>query len=308
MAHSQYLRIPQHEVGGYPQDKLDKVQNLFSKAFGGRILTTEALRWQMEENPCLKARATSLWEGENLIAYNALTPFWAVLHGKEVLAAVSGTSMADEDFPGSSLQLWSECAHQNKDIKTIFGFPNHNAFGITVKYLNHHHAGNVAFWTAKARKVDVSLKIREFHEFSDEYEGISRELAADHVFIKIRKADFLNWRFFQKPKSDYKGFEYEKRGYLVADVYIENGVKQLQVVDILADSDDVLDELLKYAINLASEWNCSILKLWLTSERYAKILKQNGFSYGEHPFAMVVWNHDLDISNSYITMGESDIF
>ena len=67
-------------------------------------------------------------------------------------------------------------------------------------------------------------------------------------------------------------------------------------------------ELLKYAVHLAYDWQCKTVKLWLTSENYRDILEINGFVYGEHPFPMTVWNMDLDISKSYITMMDSDIF
>ena len=82
----------------------------------------------------------------------------------------------------------------------------------------------------------------------------------------------------------------------------------MQIVDILADSDEVMRELLKFAINLSYEWNCSIVKLWLTAENYKRILEDSGFVYGDHPFAMTVWNQELDISKAYITMADSDIF
>ena len=107
MALTKYLRIPQYEVQKYPKEKLDKVQALFSQAFGGRVLSLEMLRWQMEKNPCLCERATSLWKDENLVAYNALTPHPAILNGKDVISAVSGTTMADEHFLGASLQLFT---------------------------------------------------------------------------------------------------------------------------------------------------------------------------------------------------------
>lgn len=308
MAQSKYFRVTHYEAGKYPKDQLDKVQALFSHAFGGRELSVETLRWQMERNPCLKERATSLWQGETLVAYNALTPFRAILNGEEIIAAVSGTTMADEDFPGTSIQMQAEFLEQNKDIKMIFGFPNRNYLGIVVRRLKVHYAGDIAFWMAKAQKMDVSQKIHEFYEFSKEYETISRELSRKHDFIKIRESEFLNWRFFQRPGYVYRGFEYEKHGYLVADIYEENGIEQLQVVDILADSEEVMDELLKYAVNLAHEWNCSVVKLWLTSKWYKEILERNGFVYGEHPFAMTGGDQDLDISNAYITMGDSDIF
>lgn len=308
MTRSKYLRLPQYEVGKYPIDKIDKVQALFSRAFGGRKESREMLRWQMEDNPCLQGRATSLWDGDNLVAYNALTPHPAFLYGKEVVSAVSGTTMADERYPGSSLQLFTECAKQNEDVEVIIGFPNRNSYSITVKYLGHRYVGDVAFWTAESRKLPVSDKIREFREFSSEYEDISRTLSKTHDFIKTRQRDFLNWRFFQKPEFDYRGFEYEKRGYIVVDTYIECGTRQLQIIDIISDSNEVMTELLKFAVSLANEWNCSTVKLWLTSERYKPILEAVGFRYGEHPFAMTVWDRELDISRSYITMADSDIF
>lgn len=307
MVRSKYLRHTQYKVGTYPKESLEKVRTLFSQAFGGRTISEAMLQWQMERHPDLQERATSLWEGDTLVAYNALTPHPAYLYGQEVISAVSGTTMADENYPGCSLQLFAECARQNGDISIIFGFPNHNAIKL-VKYLGHHYVGDVAFWTAEAKQIVMSDKIREIGEFGSEYEEISKGLSKQHDFIDTRKKDFLNWRFFQKPGYEYKAFEYEKRGYIVVDIYIETGVKQLQIVDIIADTEEVMEELLKYAVHLAYDWQCKTVKLWLTSENYRDILEINGFVYGEHPFPMMVWNMDLDISKSYITMMDSDIF
>ena len=308
MAEKRQLRLPQYEVGGYPKGKLEKVQTLFSKAFGGRKESIEMLKWQLEENPCLQERATTLWDNGTLVAYNALTPHPAYYNGEKTLSAVSGTTMADEHYPGCSIQLFTECANQNKDVDIIYGFPNHNSYGITVKYLGHHYVGDIAFWTAKAKPISISDRIHEFTEFSEEYELISQELSKQHVFIKTRQKEFLNWRFFRKPEFDYKAFEYEKRGYIVVDIYIENGIKQLQIVDIIADSNEIMNELLRFSVNHAYASKCEIVKLWLTSEYYKSILEDNGFEYGDHPLAMTVWNQDLDISKSYITMVDSDIF
>lgn len=93
---------------------------------------------------------------------------------------------------------------------------------------------------------------------------------------------------------DYRGFELEKRGFMVVDTYTENGIKQLQIIDILAESDDVLSVLLRFAINLGHEWACTKIKLWLTSDRYKSVLEENGFVYGDHPFAMtVMWANEI---------------
>ena len=170
------LRIPQYEVGQYPANQLNKVQELFSQAYGGRTISLDIIKWQMENNPCLKRRAASLWRGEDLVAYKALTPQPAILNGRDIISALSGTVMADKRFPGASIQLYTECARQNEDVDIIYGFPNRNSYGITVKYLKHHYVGDIAFWTASPRMTKTSDKIHEFWKFTDEYENISREL------------------------------------------------------------------------------------------------------------------------------------
>ena len=302
------LQIPRYEVKDYPKDSLEKVRELFSQAFGGRTISLDMLEWQMSLNPCVRERAVSLWDGETLVAYTALTPSVAFLYGKEDIVAVSGTTMADPHYMGCSLQLYSECSKRNNDITIIYGFPNRNSYPIAVKCMGHHYVGDIAFWISGAKSISVSERIQEFDEFCKGYEDISVKLSSSHLFIKKRQKDYLNWRFFMKPEYDYRGFEYEGRGYIIVNTYEENGQKQLQIVDILADSDDIMVELLRYAINTAYQWDCDVVKLWLTSGRFSSLLKDNGFTYGEHPFPLTIWNQELDIANSYITMADSDIF
>lgn len=309
---NRFLRLPRYTTKKYPKERLETVQELFSKAFNGRLLSINSIKWQMENNPCLKERATSLWQDDILVAYNALTPFSAILKGKEIIAAVSGTSMVNENYLGASVQLHQETEKQNQDINVIYGFPNRNSFGIAVKYLKHRYIGDIAFWVANAEPKAYTNLMCEMYSFSDEFEEISRKLAKEHDFIKIRYCEFLNWRFFQKPNNSYKGFAFledgRKHGYIIVNTYLENGIKQLQVVDILADSKAVFKQLLLFAVNLAYNWECKHVKLWLSSDFYRNVMVDSGFTYGEHPFKMVVWNGDLNISRCYLTMADSDIF
>lgn len=311
MGISKYLKIPQYEAKGFPADRLNDIQELFAQAYNGRTISKEMLKWQMEDNPCLNARATSLWDGDKLIAYNALTPSYAILEGKDIITAVSGTTMADIHYPGVSLQLFAECASQNPEVVMTCGFPNRNSYGITVKYLGYRYVGDVAFWTATAKTLGKNICIHEADQFSSDYETISRNLSITHNFISARKSDYLNWRFFMKPEYEYHLYEYQdtqRRGYIVVDVYYEAEIPQLQIVDIIADSDEVFTALLDYARTLAAEWHCSTVKLWLTSDYYSALLKSHDFIYGEHPFPMTIWQRDLDISKAYLTMMNSDIF
>lgn len=312
MKSSKYLRIPQYEVRGYPENETEKVCRLFSDAFGGRTLSAEMLRWQMDENPCLKKRATSLWDGEILVAYNALTPAKALYEGREIYTAVSGTTMADEKYAGVSVQLFKECRKRNQDIEIIIGFPNHNAYGVSVRYSNHRYVGDVAFWSCPVKELETKTDIREILIFTEEHGELWRNVADQYQYIKIRDKNYLNWRFFHKPEYDYSAYELVKAGkvcgYMVADIYVECGMKQLQIVDLLAVDDESMSVLLGYSLNLGYQKGCGIVKAWMTSKHHEKIFLDAGFTYGEHPFAMTVWDKNLVIEESYLTMCDSDIF
>ena len=303
--------IPEYEAKGYPNDKLDKVRKLFSASFGGRNLSEEMIKWQMEKNPFVQLRATTLWDGDTLVAYAALTPFPAMYQGNRINSAVSGTVMVDVHYLGASIQLLNECASQNDDIEVIIGFPNRNAYPINIKYLHHHHIGDVAFWQAKSRNCTVSPQIIEFFKFTREHEIISDLIAKKHEYMKVREAEYMNWRLFQKPGYHYRAYEYRDlicRGYVVVDIYEENGERQLQIIDILADSYEVFGKLLEYCIDKAQLERCEIVKMWMTSSEYKHVLEEKGFSYGNHPFPFTVWKQDIDIDSTYLTMIDSDIF
>lgn len=312
MKGSRYLRLPQYEAGGYPENELEKIQELFGKAFGGRRISQEMLRWQMEDNPSLKKRATSLWDGGTLAAYNALTPAKAIYEGRKIYTAVSGTTMADERYMGASVQLFSECRKQNQDIEVIIGYPNHNSYGITTKYLNHKYIGDVAFWTCKAQQTGSYGDIRQISAFTDEHGGLWKGLSGRHQYMKIRDKDYLNWRFFKRPEYEYLAYEIMENGklwgYIVTDVYEENQVRQLQLVDFVALSEESLSALLRFCLDLGARLKCEIVKAWMTSRYYKQVFLDAGFVYGAHPFPMTVWDQELVLEKAYLTMCDSDIF
>ena len=303
--------IPQYEVKEYPVGKEKQIQDLFSASYGGRILPIEVLRWKMEDNPCLSLRGTSLWDGDHLVAFNSLIPAKTIFKGKDIISAVSGTTMVDSKYLGASIQLMKECSKQNKDIELIYGFPNRNSYGIAVKYLGHKHLGEIAFWTMDVKCGNKNKSVRELYSFPDYFEGVSRNVAMEHCFCKVRDKEYMDWRFFKKPNNRYCGYElndHGNSGYIIVNTYIENGIKQLQVVDILADTDEAFDELLSYAHLVATEKECLRIKLWMSSKHYSDILTDYGFICGERPFSMVSWDEPFALDESYITMADSDIF
>lgn len=305
-------RIPQYEAKGYVDGCWKKADELFSAAFGGRHFQKDAWEWQFHKNPCRNKCITTLWDGDTLVALNALTPAYALLKQEKTLVALSGTTMARDDHRGASLQLIRECAEQNRDIQMIYAFPNKNAINSALRWHGHTHVGDIAFWSCSPRSITIDPRIRKITEFSELHGMLYAQIAEEYTFIKMRTEEFLNWRFVQNPVIDYEIYEYtdgtSPLGYAVLDEYIENGQKQLQVIDYVAISKDVLYALFSYAINASFEKGCSLIKTWMTVPKYEEIMRDLGFVYGEHPFPMTLWKGMLNITESYITMADSDIF
>lgn len=304
-------RIPQYKAAGYVEGFEDKAQELFSRCFGGRKFDTEVWDWQFNSNPYFNRRVTTLWDEDTLIAMTALTPSFALVDGREVVSAVSGTTMARDDYRGVSIQLVSECGKQNRDIEFKYSFPNRQAFRIATKFYGHHYVGDVAFWTARPRRLPRDERVSKFELFTTEHGDLYRGVADAHSYMKRRDKDYLNWRFVQKPRAGYGLYEYADygvSGYVVVNEYREGEESHLQIVDIVANSEEAFACLMQHAINLAYENGDDIVKLWLTSRAYKRTLEGMGFAYGMQPFRVTVWDRDIDLEDAYITMSDSDVF
>ena len=91
-------------------------------------------------------------------------------------------------------------------------------------------------------------------------------------------------------------------------MYEENQVRQLQLVDFVALSEESLSALLRFCLDLGARLKCEIVKAWMTSRYYKQVFLEAGFVYGAHPFPMTVWDQELVLEKAYLTMCDSDIF
>lgn len=304
-------RIPQYEAKGYVEGFETKAQELFSRCFGGRVFKQSCWDWQFNNNPVENRRITTLWDNDTLIALTALTPSYATLDGNKVLCAVSGTTMARDDYRGVSIQLVSECANQSKDIVFKYSFPNSQAFRIATQFYGHHYVGDIAFWTITPREFSKNESISRIDSFLNEHGELYKGLIYDHKFIKNRDTNYLNWRFVEKPDCGYEIYQYfdeQVLGYIVLNEYIEGNEKHLQIIDVVGLNNLVFCDLIKYAINIGYNRKVDVIKLWMTSKNYTNILSDIGFEYGRQPFRMTVWDRNIDLTDVYITMSDSDVF
>ena len=305
-------KIPQYKVLPYDNSCFDKVKELFSMAFSGREIDEKSWEWQFYNNPCKNKAVTTLWDGDNLIALNGLSPAFCHLNGRKCISACSGTTMARPDYPGVSIQLFRECEEGNSDVELIYGFPNKNSFPIA-KFIGHHYVGDICFWTIKPRRFDVSSNIYTITTFDKEEHGLLfMDLTERTDYLRDRNINYLNWRFVKKPFNNYSIVDYRKngqiQGYLVYNLYREDIEQHLQVIDIIATTDESFVKLMEYAINEGCKKGVDIVKLWMSYSKYHETLRNLGFDYGTHPFKCVFWDRDMDLSDCYFTMSDSDIF
>ena len=305
------LNIPQYEIKWYSEADNPKIQELFARCFGGRTISNEAIEWQLMRNPVLKKRAVALWDQDALIAYTSLTPSYCTLNGQVLRCACSGTTMAHDEYLGVSVQLFKECERLNSDIEVIYGFPNKNSFPIT-KYVGHHYVGDMAFWHRKPQCDSDDSHIGEIFAFGEKHGELYKPLTKNHSFIKNRNTDYLNWRFVDRPGFNYRIYEYavssDILGYMVVSVYQTEDELHYQIIDLIAENKDVFKSMMRFAIHKSYLMQADVVKLWMPSKEYAGTLEELGFAYGLQPFKCSIWNNQIVLEDSYLTMSDSDIF
>lgn len=308
------LRIPLYEVKGYVKGMEEQARNLFSLAYGGREYTQDTWEWIFHNNPFSKENITSLWDGDKLVAMIALTPFLCIYNGQIGLGAQSGTLMARDEYRGVSIQVLTEYKERYPEFLISYGFPNRKAFRIATKFCDEQYIGDVDFWVAKPRICDVKYSFSRIDAFKDAHEDLQKEQLGNYSFARIRTKDYLTWRYLKQPGRNYLIYDVSDKGnlkgYIVLSNYCENGQKHLQIIDCVFDGLDTFNQILKYCLTKGVEAQCDIVKIWMTYHDYLPCLQEMGFTYGFRPFTMTLWNmtSHLAIGDSYLTMGDSDVF
>jgi hypothetical protein len=159
--------------------------------------------------------------------------------------------------------------------------------------------------------------------FDDLWERLRDEFASRFRYFVVRDSKYLNWRYVENPKYQYKIFYIREGdnylGYAVNKFY--SGDEQLtgDIVDVFCVFDkEVFLSLIEGSISYLSQ-NASQVCCWMNETcQFYKYLKELGFTEG--PFlthfgviplsapAVEAKKQLMDYSNWYITMGDSDVY
>lgn len=306
-------KMKRYNITNYRPGDEYLIRELFSEVYG-RTFSLEAWRWQFFDNPYCDRQMVSVWDGEKLIAHTAVTLFRGHYRGKEFVVAYSGHTMASPNYLGISKLLLSEVKSCNKSIDMLYAFPNRNSFRIFRDVLCFNYLGDVCFVLAPVCKNRTCFtdEIREISAFTEEHGELYQQLIRKCDFITNRSLTRLNWRVLNKPDSGYRIFELRKasklKGYIVLNLFRDEGELRGQIIDIMAPEPKDMDQLLEYARIWFGERNCNKAKMWMTSNYYADVLREQQFITPDLAFPLVTSQFNFNIQNAYLTMIDSDVF
>lgn len=188
---------------------------------------------------------------------------------------------------------------------------------------------NLLFSILKYDRFEISavenVKINEISSFDERVDVFWKNVSNDYGIITVRDRKYLNWRYFERPNTDYKAFLAEKdgsiEGYMILCTRTFNHEKEGYVVDVLASSEDIFKYLIRVAIEYFKKEKVAHTRCFMLNGHFGyKILKQSGFTrdYISHEWgwrlrliarinSKQLWGSYISAAKKwYITIGDTD--
>jgi len=315
------------DLKNYAQGDETKILELFKLVFN-QELTLDQWLWRFRHNPAGKHLIKLMWDGDKLVGHYAVSPIYMRAEGEDVLTAHSLTTMTHPDYGGRgvfkqlSSALYEELENE-MNCKAIWGYPNNNSHYGFVKSLKWSniavlHTLGIAAKDVKSR--NESLQVIPISKFDQSHaEFIDNKLASNFKAYVRRDVNYLNWRYVEKPVTEYRRYQIESehgKGIVVAKVYPSGSQNQfdLNIVECFLDSfenmHDIIDYIMKdfnLSFSRVTIWKNLFDKdhLWLERNRFVPVLPQTYLAARIH---QSMPNSFSDYRSWYTSMGDSDVF
>jgi hypothetical protein len=315
-----------------------KIVELSKQAFNDRNMGLDYWKWRFEDNIEEKIRVELMFDHDQLVGHYAVSPVKISSNDKFVLTALSNNAMTHPDYWRKGIfTTLARSLHQriaNEDLDFVWSFPvNQASYNGFVHKLNWHEIRNIPTLIMRPENLkhpDLShtkYKVEAINyfdaSFDDLWERLRNEFANHFRYFVVRDSKYLNWRYVDNPKYQYKIFIIRESdsclGYAITKFY--SGEEQLigDIVDIFCVFDkEVFLSLVEGSISYLSQ-NASQICCWMNETcQFYKYLKEVGFTEGSFltHFGVIplkaleveAQGHLFDYSNWYITMGDSDVY
>jgi len=173
------------------------------------------------------------------------------------------------------------------------------------------------------KKPDVieGLTVKQVTSFDERFDILWNKVADQFQIMVLRNNNYLRWRY-GAPEANYSIFIAEKDseiwGYLVIKYITDSGIKVGIIFDMVAQSKDVLDPLIRKLIRDCQQNRVALIQYQLRANKvYRRVLQRNGFI--SLPFIkgsyFCAYSTSTDISqqflgnpdNWFVQIGDSDL-
>lgn len=172
------------------------------------------------------------------------------------------------------------------------------------------------------RRNTKKVKIFRINQFDSSFDDLFQKLIPKLGINPLKKSDYLNWKFIDRPFSKTEVYAAKKngnlKGYVVLAFTPRDDYLEGTILDILSDPNDsqTIYALLKASVVFFKEKKAHSIKCCLTDRRFSKILKKFLFlkAFGQYPLMIANLEktedqpHLKNIKNWHLSHGDSDNF
>lgn len=300
-----------------------EILNLFRKGFGEER-TIEHWMWQYKKNPAGKGVIFLADCGGKIVGHYAVVPTRFKIGDNEVLGSQSLDTVTDEAFLRKGIfttlaQLTYDMA-RSRGARLVYGYPNRLSYYGLIKKLGFQEVVTVSrlaktltlkglilrvtkrprilkrssFLTRMFPNRKVSTKpskangihvVEHSGPFDSEYDELWRRVGRYFPVALIRDANYLNWRYLERPESKYEIFEATKKdkilGFILGRAINHDSWKEGYIVDFLTTSASIFGALLEEILWKFREEGVDIVYTWsLRSSKFRGNLLDKGFREG----------------------------
>lgn len=177
------------------------------------------------------------------------------------------------------------------------------------------------FYSAKACPSFRNLTLNEITKFEDRINSFWKEALRTFKIAVVRNKEYLNWRYFQRPNSNFTVLLAEEGkkllGYIVFSAEKTLDSKRGCITDIVTHPDhpEIIQFLISEAIHRLRKEKVGLTVCWMMKNNpYYKVLRENGFIRYFRRGGIVARADPSKISemiikdpnNWYLTLGDSE--
>jgi len=305
-----------------PGDEL-AICALFERVFGKPMGKTESLRhwqWEFLKNPVDGLFIKLAWDGDKLVGQYTASPVQMYANGSNFTAALSHDTMTAPQYGGLGIFRATAEALYTEQKKAghgfIYGFPNRNSIHGFEKYLNWRRvmsapvhvrplnftkyifnklAGRKNYQVPEKniamcmKKTFSETKSGEYRltiepEFNDWADDLWMRCQNQHYLWVIRDKTYLNWRYVERPESNYIiitiWLEKKTVGYAVIDLVEKEFGSTLFVLDYMVDLNfkKAGETLIKYIVKIACNSGALFASVLLSpGSKYRNLFRRHLF-------------------------------